>query len=138
MKFRELKLEDLDYCAKHRSENYGESFEESREKLEKKILKSRIKLLVPSIGYALLRDDDKLGFAHLSAILVESQHQGIGFGSKMLELVEEQVLKNGYSGIILSVRTGEDLVRKFYEKNGYSILREENGRTFYIKTLKLK
>ncbi|MBR9678657.1 MAG: GNAT family N-acetyltransferase [Nanoarchaeota archaeon] len=137
---RELTFDDLNYCAKHRANCYGELLEVSEEKLRKKFLKGKIKFLLEDVGYVMLRDDyDNPAYAHISAILIEKMKHGKGFGSKILKLAEETALKSGFDGITLSVRPeGEDLIHAFYKKNGYEKVKEVNNRVYYLKKIRKK
>jgi ribosomal protein S18 acetylase RimI-like enzyme len=138
MKTVQLTLEHLDYCAKHRAECYNEELGRSKAKLRKKIVKARIKILMPGAGYVILREDyDDPQYAHISSILVERGKQRQGYGSQLLKLAEQETLKNGFNGVTLSVRPdAEGKVHKFYLKNGYKKYLQDKGRTRYIKKLK--
>ena len=135
MKPEPLILEHLNYCAEHRAQCYGENFEVSKEKLRRKILKSRISVLLEGVGYVILREDyDNPDYLHISSILVEQSKQGKGHGSQLLEQAERETFRQGYKGITLTVRpdAGEK-VHKFYLKNGYEKVKEEKGRAHYLK-----
>jgi ribosomal protein S18 acetylase RimI-like enzyme len=135
---RELTIDDLNYCAKHRADCYSEPFEVSKEKLRNKILKGKIKLLLNCAGYIILREDyDNSVYAHISAILVEKEKHGMGLGSEILKLAEETALRKGFEGITLSVRPeGEEVIHAFYKKNGYSKVKEVDNRVYYLKKIK--
>jgi len=135
---KQLTISDLDYCAKHRANCYDESFEISKEKLKKKILKGKIKILLENVGYVILRvDSANPAYAHISAILVEKEKHGQGFGSELLGLAEKECLNKGFSGVTLSVRPeGEELIHSFYRKNGYSKFKEVDNRVYYLKKIK--
>ncbi len=83
--------------------------------------------------HAMVCDEDRIpvgvGRAHFNSdeeaqiryMAVEKEWQGKGIGKMILLYLEEKVKEKGAKNIILNAR---DIAIKFYEKNGYQIVKE--------------
>jgi ribosomal protein S18 acetylase RimI-like enzyme len=56
---------------------------------------------------------------HVARFYLASQLQGQGFGKKLLDHLEQEILAQGYTGIWLSVYDHNLPAKAFYEKNGF-------------------
>jgi ribosomal protein S18 acetylase RimI-like enzyme len=70
------------------------------------------------IGRAHFNSDEE---AQIRYMAVEEEWQGKGIGKMILSYLEEKVKEKGAKNIILNAR---DIAIKFYEKNGYEIVKE--------------
>ena len=59
--------------------------------------------------------------AQIRYMAVEEEWQGKGIGKMILSYLEEKIKEKGAKNIILNAR---DIAIKFYEKNGYEIVKE--------------
>ena len=70
------------------------------------------------VGRAHFNSDEE---AQIRYMAVEEKWQGKGIGKMILSYLEEKVKEKGAKNIILNAR---DIAIKFYEKNGYQIVKE--------------
>jgi GNAT superfamily N-acetyltransferase len=57
----------------------------------------------------------------IETLIVSKNHRSKGIGSKVMDLVEEQAIKDGCDAIELTSATFREDAHKFYFKNGFSI-----------------
>ena len=70
------------------------------------------------VGRAHFNSDEE---AQIRYMAVEEEWQGKGIGKMILSYLEEKIKEKGAKNIILNAR---DIAIKFYEKNGYHIVKE--------------
>ncbi len=70
------------------------------------------------VGRAHFNSDEE---AQIRYMAVEKEWQGKGIGKMILLYLEEKVKEKGAKNIILNAR---DIAIKFYERNGYQIVKE--------------
>ena len=73
--------------------------------------------------------------AQIRYMAVEEKWQGKGIGKMVLNTLEERVTKQGAKYIVLNSR---DIAIKFYEKNGYQIVKETDTLFDAIPHYKMK
>jgi ribosomal protein S18 acetylase RimI-like enzyme len=69
--------------------------------------------------------------AYLFAFRVRPEHRSLGLGSKMLSVVEADLIRRGYARAVLNVAQVNLRARSFYERNGYTVAAPEPGRWSY-------
>lgn len=70
--------------------------------------------------------------AYLFSFRVKPNFQRKGWGTKLLNFVELDLLKRGFEWTTLKVSKDNDLARQFYEHRGYSVVAEEKGEWRYV------
>lgn len=71
------------------------------------------------VGFSAYGTTDKEGEIKLHKLYLLGSLQGQGLGSRLLEAVEKNVIKRGYSKIILQVNKNNEKAIRAYERNGY-------------------
>lgn len=70
--------------------------------------------------------------AYVHAFRVKSPFRGLGLGSCLLRVVENDLVQRGYQYITLNVARDNDGARRFYERHGFRIVSVEAGRWSYL------
>lgn len=65
--------------------------------------------------------------AYLYAFRIRKQYRNMGLGTKMIALVEKDLLRRGFSEITLNVSKENKLAIRLYEKVGFQIEGHESG-----------
>lgn len=66
-----------------------------------------------------LRGMSAWSWMHITFLVVCAEHRGIGLGTRLVELAEEEALRRGCLGMHLETASFQAL--PFYEKMGYSV-----------------
>jgi GNAT superfamily N-acetyltransferase len=75
------------------------------------------------------------GTAEIKRMRVDPQYQRKGFGQRILSLLEEFALQNGYTHLKLDTTTLQIAARRLYEKNGYRRVGMTEVERFLIRYL---
>ena len=81
------------------------------------IIKDKTEILGSAMGY-FKQYDDIIGYS-LEEIVIDYRFQNKGYGTKLMNKLEEEVKKLGASCIELKA-VNDDMHNKFYTKNGYT------------------
>jgi ribosomal protein S18 acetylase RimI-like enzyme len=73
--------------------------------------------------------------AYIYGFRVRRSFQGIGIGSRMLLVAEQDLVRRGYSWAVLNVARDNRSARKMYEARGYRVVAPEPGHWSYIDHL---
>lgn len=66
---------------------------------------------------------------HIAGITMDKPYRGFGYGSCLLDIMEEELKNAGFTEVILEVRPSNIPAIRFYTKNGYELCNEE--KDFY-------
>lgn len=61
----------------------------------------------------------------IGLIAVDTNYQGLGIGTKLLDAVEQYVYDKGSKYLLISTQLANAMACKFYIKNGYNIIQKE-------------
>ncbi len=70
--------------------------------------------------------------AYLFAFRIKPAFRNRGLGTRMLNVVEEDLVKRGFSFLTLNVAKANPEAQNFYKKNGFSVIASEPGNWSYI------
>ncbi len=70
--------------------------------------------------------------AYIYAFRIKEPYRGIGLGSKLLQIIEGDLYKQGIHYVTLNVAKDNDRARALYERHGYKIVAEEPGCWSFI------
>ncbi|MDO5521905.1 MAG: GNAT family N-acetyltransferase [bacterium] len=83
-------------------------------------------------------DTDRIGDFEVWRIYIDSEFQGKGIGSQMLNFAEETAKAKGYSNIVIWAFKNNIPAISFYNKHGYTIEKEEYlGETYQAYGVRL-
>jgi ribosomal-protein-alanine N-acetyltransferase len=73
------------------------------------------------LGYAifLAETDDT---AYVPELAIHPDHQGLGYGSELVEFLFENLADQGYAALRLTVQATDERARGFYESHGFEEL----------------
>ena len=87
---------------------------------------------------AQLRDEfrrrflDGLQRAYVYGFRVRLQYQGLGIGTRIMEVIESDLFRRGYTCVTLNVAQDNFAARRLYERLGYRVTEVEPGNWHYI------
>lgn len=90
-------------------------------------------ILIDNVGMVELQFTNGYRYAYLCNLIVSSEHQHKGLGTKLMSKAEEIVKDKGFNEIHLKVEKEKDLLVKWYEKLGYKIIIEEDDYLYMRK-----
>jgi ribosomal protein S18 acetylase RimI-like enzyme len=70
--------------------------------------------------------------AYIYGFRVRPAYRGKGIGTFMLEMVEGDLVRRGFRKVVLNVNQDNADARRLYERNGYRVVAEEEGRWSYL------
>lgn len=70
--------------------------------------------------------------AYIFSFRVRTPYRSKGVGSRLLSALEDDLRSRGYQWAVLNVNQDNTAARKFYERWGYRVVGEEEGRWAYI------
>jgi ribosomal protein S18 acetylase RimI-like enzyme len=70
--------------------------------------------------------------AYIFGFRIKPEYRGLGIGSKMMQRVESDLVKKGYTMAILNVNRDNFQAKGLYERLGYKIVAEEPGNWSYL------
>jgi ribosomal protein S18 acetylase RimI-like enzyme len=73
--------------------------------------------------------------AYLYGFRVRENYRSQGIGTRMLKIVEADLLKRGYTSITLNVGRDNPDARRLYERHGFHVVAPEPGRWSYLNHL---
>lgn len=76
--------------------------------------------------------------AHIHALQVKKEYQRQGHASRLMQEVEEYARETGITTLTLGVDGDNPPALKLYDKLGYTLLKEREGRTSKVKLFYLK
>lgn len=71
--------------------------------------------------------------AYLSMIAVKPDYGGKGYGSKLLEMAIQSLIKKNYKYFDLEVLKTNDIAIKFYKKYNFQIIDSSNELKYYMR-----
>lgn len=72
------------------------------------------------IGYALVVPDEPV--AYLAEFAIAPDHQGEGFGTRLMKTLLERLANRGVETVRLTARADDEPVYDFYEGHGFSVV----------------
>lgn len=100
-----------------------------------------------AVFYIALEDDEIAGFAQtiqqdpdtgeLDRIVVFPSHERKGIGTQLLKQAVEDLRKKGTKTIVVNAGKNETHARRFYEKNGFQLVKETSVQAPWGKKLEL-
>ncbi len=131
--FEAFLREGKDGYAQQRSRNFGTTLEHERAHAERQYADLlpdgrdtkdnhfwTITRAGASVGFLWVRVDPPVQHAFLFEIAIYPEHQGQGYGSRALELLEEELKALGVSRIGLNVFADNHVAIGLYQKHGYT------------------
>ena len=88
------------------------------------------------IGFAQIIRGDR-GTAELDRIFLIPEHTGKGIGSRLLNKTLNFLRSEGISRLTVKASKDETLARRFYEKNGFKLVKEANVQAPWGRELNL-
>lgn len=85
------------------------------------------------IGTMALERKEKIG--HLSGVYLHQEYRGKGIAQKLLEIVIDYSKQNNIEKIVLDTYERYSRAIKFYEKNNFIRLKEEEEKYYYMLDL---
>ncbi|HLF90552.1 MAG TPA: GNAT family N-acetyltransferase [Anaerolineales bacterium] len=73
--------------------------------------------------------------AYVYAVRVRSAYRNLGLGSRLMYVVENDLIWRGYECATLNVARDNPDAQRFYERLGYRVVGEEDGRWSYTDHL---
>jgi ribosomal protein S18 acetylase RimI-like enzyme len=70
---------------------------------------------------------DGVGRAYLYSFRVRPEYRGLGIGSRIMEVVEDDLRERGFYAITLNVARDNTRAQKLYAQRGYSVIAPEPG-----------
>ncbi len=70
--------------------------------------------------------------AYLYSFRVQPQYRGVGLGSLMMKVVEEDLCQRGFHSLTLNVAKDNLRAQKLYARHGYQIVAHEPGVWHYL------
>jgi ribosomal protein S18 acetylase RimI-like enzyme len=70
--------------------------------------------------------------AYIYGFRVRPAFRGKGIGTFMLEAAETDLVRRGFRKVVLNVNQDNVGARRLYERNGYQVVAEEEGRWSYL------
>ncbi len=65
--------------------------------------------------------------AYLYSFRIKAEYRSAGLGSRVLEIVEDDLRRKGYSSVTLNVAKDNEGAQRLYERHGYRIVAHEPG-----------
>lgn len=70
--------------------------------------------------------------AYIYSFRVRPAYRGVGVGSRLLEVAEQDLIRRGIRKVTLNVARDNRDARRFYERHGYRVVAPEPGRWQYL------
>lgn len=77
-----------------------------------------------------LADGDQRAYVY--GFRVRPPYQGLGIGTRIMNVIEEDLAKRGYTCVTLNVARENQGARRLYERLGYSVTAAEPGDWYYV------
>ena len=87
------------------------------------------------IGHLSIRMNTQIQSAHLFHLIIDADQQQKGYGKHLLSYAEKFIINNNFKRITINVLTKNQIAKKFYEKNGFIIVKNSKSRK--IKMMKI-
>ncbi len=118
---------------------YGESKNKKLELLTLNESNFLIKVEDTYIGLTAYREQKEKQLVSINLLIIHADYQGFGYGTTAYWELEDLFIKQGYKKITLSVRSDDNRVKLFWERNGYTISEDDltnvADRVHYEKNL---
>ena len=89
------------------------------------------------VGHVSIRMNDQIKSAHIFHLIIDPDQRQKGFGKLLISHAEKLVIKNNLKKITTNVLFNNQLAKKFYEKNGFTVSgNNKSGKTKMLKNLK--
>jgi ribosomal protein S18 acetylase RimI-like enzyme len=72
-----------------------------------------------------------LSRAYMYAFRIRQPYRNLGLGTRMMEIMEEDLLRRGFTWITLNVGKTNYSARRLYSRLGYRVVAHEDGRWSY-------
>ena len=86
------------------------------------------------IGHISIRMNDQSKTAHIFHLIIEPDQRQKGYGKLLISHAEKLIIKNNLKKITINVLIKNQIAKKFYEKNGFTI--SKNSKSGKIKMSK--
>jgi ribosomal protein S18 acetylase RimI-like enzyme len=70
--------------------------------------------------------------AYIYGFRVQAPYRNQGLGTRMLHVAEADLIRRGFQRVVLNVNRDNPDARRLYERNGYWVVAEEEGRWSYL------
>ncbi len=87
------------------------------------------------IGHISIRTNDQTKSAHIFHLIIDPVQQRKGYGKKLISHAQALITKDNFKKITINVLTNNQIAKKFYEKNGFIVIK--NSKSGRIKMLKI-
>jgi ribosomal protein S18 acetylase RimI-like enzyme len=78
------------------------------------------------------RKGGRVSTGYLQSFRIKTPFRNHGIGTRLISKAEEALLDHGYKRAIIAVAQDNQDARRLYERNGYSIFREDPGEWSFI------
>ena len=79
------------------------------------------------IGHISIRMNDKTKSAHFFHLIIDPEQQQKGYGKLLILHAEKLIIKNSFKKITINVLINNQRAKKFYEKNGFIITKDNKS-----------
>lgn len=76
--------------------------------------------------------------AYVYGFRVRPQYQGLGIGTRIMEVIEADLTRRGYNCVTLNVARENDGALRLYERLGYRVTAPEPGEWYYVDELAVR